>query len=63
VIDRAALVEVLSVVSHETYMRQAKREGKDPLLYGALPTDHDRERAEDIVVALEQLDVYSPESG
>jgi hypothetical protein len=56
--DRDDLVAELARVSHETYMRQAEREGRDPLAYGPDPTDHDRERAEDIVQEFERRGLY-----
>jgi hypothetical protein len=51
-IERDDLVEKLARTSHGTRMRQAQRDQKptDPEI-----TDHDRERAEDIVTTPELL--------
>jgi hypothetical protein len=56
-IERDQLVEELATVSHQTYIRQVEQEGRENT-YGQEPTPHDRERAEDIVQALELLGVY-----
>jgi len=57
-LTRDELVERLAEVSHETYMRQAERDkglrNLDPNV-----TDHDRERAEDTVQALERLGIFA----
>lgn len=53
---REELVERLAEVSHTTWMRQKSRDQGVP--YEELSTDateHDRERAEDIVAELERL--------
>jgi len=57
---RDELVERLAEVSHRTWMRQKERDQGvvgdelDPTV-----TDHDRERAEDIVAELERLGLVS----
>jgi hypothetical protein len=61
-ITRSDLVRRLAEVSHETYIRQRVRdkgESRDAVLaeVGVDPTDHDRERAEDVVRELERLDL------
>jgi hypothetical protein len=58
-ISRDELVTRLAEVSHRTYMRQKLRDHGVPL-EEITPevTDHDRERAEDIVAELERLGVY-----
>lgn len=63
-LTREHLVARLAEVSHETYMRQARRDkgltDLDPEV-----TEHDRERAEDTVRELERLGVWpvSKEAG
>ena len=55
-IPRAELVRLLAEVSHFTWMRQAAKD--EGLRYEALdphPTEHDLERAEDIVAELNRL--------
>ena len=55
-LDRAELVRRLADVSHRTWMRQKHRDQGVP--YEDLPaeaTEHDLERAEDIVLELERL--------
>jgi hypothetical protein len=62
-ISRSELVRRLAEVSHLTYVRQKNRDHGVPLNELTLEvTDHDRERAEDIVAELERLGVYG-ESG
>jgi hypothetical protein len=51
-IERDDVVEKLARTSHDTWMRQAQRDQK--ATYPEI-TDHDRERAEDIVTTLELL--------
>jgi len=58
-VPRADLVERLAVVSHRTWRRQKQRDQGVPLeQLGVEVTDHDRERAEDIVAELERLGLY-----
>jgi hypothetical protein len=58
-ISRDELVRRLAEVSHLTYVRQKSRDHGVPLQELTLEvTDHDRERAEDIVAELERLGVY-----
>jgi hypothetical protein len=58
-LTRAALVERLAHVSHRSWMRQKKRndgivgDPDDPT-----PTQHDYERAEDIVAELTRLGIW-----
>ena len=54
---RGALVERLADVSHATYLRQKARDDPPADPTGQEATDHDRERAEDIVAELESLGV------
>jgi len=59
-LSRADLVERLASVSHRTWMRQKVRDGGDsPEQLSERVTDHDRERADDIVQELEELKVYA----
>lgn len=61
-IDRDDLIEELAVVSHETWMRQKSRDQNVPIeTLSKETTDHDRERAEDTVRALERLGVFEAE--
>lgn len=61
-ISRQDLVDELAKVSHATYLKQKKRamETNEPPAdpNNPSPTDHDRERAEDTVQALERLGIY-----
>jgi hypothetical protein len=58
-ISRNELVRRLAEVSHLTYVRQKNRDHGVPLEELTLEvTDHDRERAEDIVAELERLGIY-----
>jgi hypothetical protein len=58
-ISRDELVRRLAEVSHLTYVRQKSRDQGVPLAELTLEvTDHDRERAEDVVAELERLGVY-----
>jgi hypothetical protein len=60
-LSRSELVEELAAVSHATYVRQKKAKG-EPLPPGVTEddaTDHDIERAEDMVSRLEELDIVS----
>jgi hypothetical protein len=58
-ISRDDLVRRLAEVSHLTYVRQKSRDQGVPLAELTLEvTDHDLERAEDIVAELERLGVY-----
>jgi hypothetical protein len=59
-ISRADLVEHLAVASHGSWMRQKRRLGDPEESIFPDVTDHDRERAEDIVVVLEALGLYPP---
>jgi hypothetical protein len=53
---RGEVVAKLAEVSHETWMRQKERDQGVPRSeLDPHPTDHDRERAEDIVAELEAL--------
>jgi hypothetical protein len=62
-IPRDELVRRLAEVSHLSYVRQKNRDHGVPLSELSLEvTDHDRERAEDVVAELERLGVYR-ESG
>ena len=56
-IDRDELVAALARISHGTHIRQVERAGRANE-YGPDPTDHDFERAEDIVRELERIGVY-----
>ena len=57
-INRAELVQRLAEVSHLTYVRQKNRDQGVPLQELTLEvSDHDRERAEDVVAELERLGV------
>jgi hypothetical protein len=57
-ISRDELIDQLARVSHSTWMRQKVRDqGADPDELDPEPTDHDKERAEDIVVRLEVLGI------
>jgi hypothetical protein len=57
-INRDELVRRLAEVCHLTYVRQKNRDQGVPLNELTLDvTDHDRERAEDIVAELERLGV------
>jgi hypothetical protein len=62
-ISRDELIRRLAEVSHRTYMRQKLRDHGAPL-EEITPevTDHDRERAEDVVAELERLGVYEGSS-
>ena len=60
-LTEAELVERLAHVCHQTWMRQKKRNdgvAADP--DDPAPTEHDYERARDIVAELEALGVWSP---
>jgi hypothetical protein len=58
-ITRDELVRRLAEVSHLSYVRQKHRDHGVPLADLSLGvTDHDRERAEDVVRELERLGVY-----
>jgi hypothetical protein len=55
---REELVERLAEVSHATWMRHRSRDqGVSPEELDAGVTEHDRERAEDIVAELERLGI------
>lgn len=57
-INRDELIERLAEISHLTYVRQKNRDQGVPLGELTLEvTDHDRERARDIVAELERLGV------
>jgi hypothetical protein len=57
-INRDQLIQRLAEVSHLTYLRQKNRDQGVPLGELTLEvTDHDRERAEDIVAELERLGI------
>jgi hypothetical protein len=57
-LSRAELIERLARVSHTSWMRQKVRDqGADPDTLDPSPTDHDRERAEDIVEELAKLEI------
>lgn len=61
-ISREELVEHLAVVSHRTWMRQKHRDQGVPLdQLEPEVTEHDRERAQDTVSALEKLGLYPAE--
>jgi hypothetical protein len=63
-ISREELVRRLAEVSHLSYVRQKNRDHGVPLAELSLDvTDHDRERAQDIVAELERLGVYRAEPG
>ncbi len=58
-INRDELVKRLAEVSHLSYVRQKNRDQGVPLEELTLDvTDHDRERAEDIIAELERLGVF-----
>ena len=58
-LTEAELVERLAHVCHETWMRQKKRnEGVTPDPDDPTPTEHDYERARDILAELEALGVW-----
>ena len=58
-ISRDELVSRLAEVSHRSYMRQKLRDHGVPLEHITPEvTDHDRERAEDVVAELERLRIY-----
>lgn len=58
-LNRGELVKRLAEVSHLTYVRQKNRDQGVPLDELTLDvTDHDRERAEDMVAELERLGVF-----
>jgi hypothetical protein len=60
-INRDELVQRLAEISHLTYVRQKNRDQGVPLQELTLDvTDHDRERAEDMVAELERLGVFQP---
>jgi hypothetical protein len=62
-INRDELIKRLAEVSHLTYVRQKNRDQGVPLDELTLAvTDHDRERAEDIVAELERLGVLDQSS-
>lgn len=57
--SRETLVAALAETSHRSWMRQKHRDygvPRDELITEV--TDHDRERAEDIVAELERLGIY-----
>src|SRR5579859_6745997 len=57
-VNRDELIQRLAEVSHLTYVRQKNRDQGVPLRELTLEvTDHDRERAADIVAELERLGV------
>jgi hypothetical protein len=57
--SREALLRELAEICHATWMRQKHRDHQVPLEeLGTEVTDHDRERAEDIVRALEQWGIW-----
>ena len=57
--SRADLVERLALVSHASWVRQKARDGGIPQDQVSLAvTDHDRERAEDVVRELEATGIY-----
>jgi hypothetical protein len=60
-ISRDELVEHLAQVSHKSWMSHVKRDKRleNP---PTEVTDHDRERAEDIVAELERLGIYEAPS-
>ena len=55
-IDRAHIVRVLARASHDSWMQQRARDTGDPEPSPTV-TEHDLERAEDAVRALEQIGV------
>jgi hypothetical protein len=58
-LDRNALISEIAHTAHQTWMRQAARDRDVPIeQLGNLPTEHDRERAADIVATLEHLGLY-----
>ena len=58
-LSREELVERLARVSHRTWMRQKVRDqGCRPASLDREATEHDRERAEDVVRELERLGIW-----
>jgi len=57
-LTREELVERLAKVSHSTWMKQKSRDQGVPIeQLDPSATDHDRERAEDVVAELERLGI------
>jgi hypothetical protein len=59
-LTRERLVELLAEISHASYVKQKARGDPPANPTGTKVTDHDVERAEDVVLELERLGVWPP---